>query len=97
LKLTEEQMDFIIRFVVYFTFTVGVVTIIREVLRLVKYTVKKIYHGIRRMGIRRQIKSNNGYKNFEDNTWYADGTVYRADQGKFEKADYEKPEQQKNR
>ena len=90
MQLTDKQIQLLIDFAIYFTFTVGAMTIIRAVFRLIRSIIKKLCEGIRRMRIRRQAKNHNGHKNFKDNTWYADGTIYHPDTKEFEKADYNK-------
>ena len=90
MQLTENQIDLIIKFVVLFIFNVGLFHIITCLFRWVKKFIMKIYHGIKRFFIRRNLKKHKGYQNYKNETWYPDGSLYNAETGTFEKANYTK-------
>lgn len=86
MTLTTEQQEFIKAAIILFVFNVGALYILKKVFR----KIKKMFRTIKIWFIkqRNKRKGKKGYRNYKGDTWYPDGTIWNAEKGKWEEADY---------
>ena len=89
MQLTESQNELAITAAIVFIFIVGLLYIIKTILRTIKRISHKIVLKTKRT-FYKHTKKSKGFKNYQNNTWCVDGSYWNDKKKKWEKPDFRK-------